>query len=215
MEPTVVDAVVLASYESRDDRIVHLLTDSPHGRVHALARRARRSPKLFAGNIEPITRCEVTFKLKADEELAVLQRATATTGFATIKGDLIRFAIASVMADVVLHLVPPHFHEPGVFLLLLRALSVLDDPARPPVEDVLGLFELRMLQLSGALPELDTWAGLPEEGRATLQDWMEDRWRPLDPDVRRPTLGFLEHAITELSGRPLKSRGFLDEMLAS
>ncbi len=208
------DALVIASYDSRDDRIVHLLTDSPMGRVPALARRARRSPRQFGGHLQLLNRCEVELTLREGDELAVVRSAQSTHGFGVVKGDLTRLALASVMAEVVTHLVPPHYHEPGVFLLLLRALSRLDDPAHAPHEDLLALFELRSLQLGGTLPDVDEWPGLPEAGREVLVDWLADRWRPLPAAVRRQTIGFLEQAVMETSGRNLKARAFLDEMLA-
>ena len=71
----------------------------------------------------------------------------------------------------------------------------------------------RMRFVAGLLPELDAIAGLPGESRETLYAWLDNHWEPLDPTLHGETCVALERLIQEASGRPLRSREFLDELL--
>ncbi|MDP6943046.1 MAG: DNA repair protein RecO [Myxococcota bacterium] len=210
-ETVVTDALVLTSADVRDDRIVHLLTRD-HGRQPLVARRARKSTRRFGGDLQPLTHIHATMTLRPEQDLGLLDSAVARATFPTLKGELERFAFASVMVDVVTHLIPPHGHEPGVFDLLLRALMHLDS-APEADEDVLALFELRMLRGLGILPTWDEVAGLPRDAVEVLEGWLASRWAPLPPNVQGHTLGALEALIQAVSGRPLKSRAVLDDLL--
>ncbi|MGM0575497.1 MAG: DNA repair protein RecO [Myxococcota bacterium] len=206
------DALVLRSADSGDDKVVHLLTPDL-GHVPVFARAARKSRRRFGAHADTLNHAIVSLTVRSSRSLARLDAATARETFRVVKGDLARFALASTMAEVVLHAVPEHGHEPGVFVLLLRALHRLNDPSRDPSEDLLLLFELRILQLSGTLPDPDEIPGLPESGRAVLHAWLADRWAPL-PDEARPRVArVLEALLEEATGRTLRSRPFLDSMI--
>ncbi len=206
------DALVLSSADSGADRVVHLLTDrSQH--VPAVARAARRSSKRFSGNLQPLTQAGVELTVDASRDLARVDQARARAVFGVLKGDLVRFGLGSVMSDVVLHLVPEHVEEPGAYELTLRAWQALDDPRRAASEDLLLLFELRMLGLAGILEPVDTLPITPG-AREVLTGWQEGRWAPLAA-ADRPGVGrALEMMIQAASGRRLKSRTFLDDVLS-
>ena len=205
------EAIVLTSTDVRDDRIVHLLTES-HGRLPLVARRARKSARRFGGDLQPLTHIGATLTLRPTQDLGLLDGAVARHGFPRLKGDLERFGYACVMADVVTHLIVPHGHEPGVYALLLRALTHLDQ-APEADEDVLALFELRMLRGLGVLPSWEALPGLPAAVIPTLEGWLLSEWSPLPRDLQRRTLTSLEGLIQGVSGRLLRSRAVLDELV--
>ena len=208
------DALVLASADSRDDRIVHLLTDASV-RLPAVARRARRSARRFRGHIDPLTLAQITVTMRDDRALADLEEASARETFAVVRGDLVRYALATTMAEAVLHLIPEHAAEPGAYDLVLRAWRYLDAPSHHASEDLLLLFELRLLTLAGLLPGVAAIPGLPPEAARILDGWLTGRWQPLAGPIRRQTAGLLERVIEEASGRALRSRPFLDAQLAA
>lgn len=206
-------ALVLASADSRDDRIVQLLTDASQ-RIPAVIRRARRQGSKVSGHMEPLTLSEVQVTVWPDRSLARVDGAWARASFPVIRGDLLRYALASTMTEVTLHLIAEYGGEPGAYGLLLKAWQTLDDADRPPSEDLLLLYEVRMLALSGVLPPPEALPGLDLSTQDTLAGWMANRWRPLAASERRRAGQVLEALIQQTSGRPLKSRAFLNQTLA-
>lgn len=210
--PELTEALVLRAADSGDDKVVHLLT--PHlGHVPAFAKSARTSKRHTGGHLDLLHRVEVRLVGHASRNLARLDSARTLEAFGGIRADLVRFALASSMLDVVLHLVPEHGHLQGVYELLLRALRHVDRATETPSEDVLLLFELRMLEGSGVLPGIADLPEISEISRKILADWRRGNWRPL-PDHERAIVGrVLEGLIEDCAGRPLRSRHFLDAML--
>ncbi len=207
------EAVVLSCVDSRDDVIVRLLAPEL-GNVPAVARHARKSVKRqLRGHLQPLTRVDVTVGLRPNRDLSVVESATAREPFACIKGDLARFGLATTMAEVVLHLVPDHGHEPGMYELLLRAMRHLDVPTHPASEELLLLFELRALSLSGVMPALEDVPGLGDAAREVLTGWLQGRWAILEPDERARVGRVLDAIVETTSGRRLKSRAFLASVL--
>ena len=204
---------MLDSVDVREDRVVTLFVQG-RGRIRAAARGGRRSIRRFGAHIAPLTRSEVKLRTRPDWELGRLEWAEAREVFALVKGDLRRLALATTMAEVILHLLAEYDDDPALYDLTLRAWRALDDPGQRPSEDLLLLFELRALNLAGFLPPWELAPGLSEQARSVLAGWQVGRWAPLTPAGRRPAAAFLEGAISEASGRPLRSRAFLDEVMA-
>jgi len=208
------DAIILSGADSRDDKIVRLLlaTDEVIPAVVRFARKAGKSSK--GGRVQPLTTVHVTLRGKPLAELAVLETITIENTHAVLKGDLLRFALGSAMAEVVLHLIPDWAQDAGIYGLTTRAIEHLDDPASKVGEELLVLFELRMLDLAGVLPPLASIPELPASAREALAAWRTGRWLPLPPAAVKPTARFLAEALASASGRPLSSRTFLDQVLA-
>ncbi|MCB9727983.1 MAG: DNA repair protein RecO [Deltaproteobacteria bacterium] len=211
--PELTEALVLRTADSDDNKVVHLLTPDL-GHVPAFARKARVSKRHTGGHLDLLHRVEVRLSGRRDRDLARLDSARTLEVFGGIRADLLRFAQASCMVDVVLHLVPEHGHEPGVYELLLRALRHLDRASTTPPVDVLLLFELRMLEGSGVLPGVDALEGLSQRAREVLTAWHAGQWLPLPDDERAAVGRALEGLIEQASGGVLKSRRFLDAMLS-
>ncbi|PIE20103.1 MAG: DNA repair protein RecO [Proteobacteria bacterium] len=206
-------ALVLSSADSNSDRILRFITEDDR-LVAAVARRARRSAKRGQDRLQPLSLASVALTLRERDDLAVVNRGSTDHAFATLKGDLIRYALATTMAEVVLLLVHEFGREAGVYQLLGRAWRALDDPTREPGEDLLLLFELRALALGGTLPPPESLTGLSPAARETLAAWLEGRWRPLPDADRGRVARTLEGFVADASGgRRLKSRAFLDQVL--
>jgi recombinational DNA repair protein (RecF pathway) len=205
-----VEAIVLASHEARADRVITLLSDE-HGRFPAFAKGAMGSKRRFGAHVEPMTRSTVELSV-GGSGMARLLSASTVEAHAALKADLLRFALASTMCEVVLHLVVEHGREEGVYPLVKRALAHLNRPEIEVSEDLLLLFELKMLARSGVLGSLESLP-LGEEILAVILDWNEGQWRPLHKEGRRDLALYLETRIQETSGRALRSRHFLDQMI--
>jgi DNA repair protein RecO len=204
------EAIVLSSQEARADRVITLLTDE-EGRFPSYAKGAMGSTRRFGAHVEPLTRSQVEISL-GGSGMPRLLSASTVEAHATLKADLLRFSLASTLCEIVLHLVPEHGREVGVYPLLKRALSHLNTPSIEATEDHLLLFELKMLALGGLLPELGQLR-VDSAVQSVLQDWLSGTWRPLHREGRAQLALQLENRIQEASGRALKSRAFLDQML--
>jgi DNA repair protein RecO len=168
---------VLSGADSRDDKIVRLLLETDE-LVPAVARFARRGGKKpsKASSIQPLSRVHVTLRGRPSDTLALLETVALETPHAIVKGDLVRFALATSMSEVVLQLVPDWGREEGVYALLARALGHLDDPGAAAGEALLALFELRMLDLAGVMPPISSLFELPAPAREALQGWQRGRF---------------------------------------
>lgn len=207
------DAIVLSGADSRDDKIIRLLMETDEV-IPAVVRFARRPGKSSKGPmIQPLSSVHVTLRGKDSDELALLEMVSVESAHAFLKGDLLRFALASTMAEVVLQLVPSWGQEPGVYALLSKALQHLDDPNARVGEELLALFELRTLDLAGVLPPLESMAELTLTVREALLAWRAGSWKSLTQQEVRAASRMLEQALLSASGRPLVSRSFLDQVL--
>jgi len=209
--------LILSGADSRDDKIVRLLMEDDE-LVPAIVRQGRRpGKKSKVGRIQPLTAVHVTLTARPGDDLAVLTTVTVERPFALVKGDLLRLALATCMAEVVLHLCPDWGREPGLHELLRRAWERLDRPAGPGGEaittDWLLLFELRALAGSGVMPPLDELAEIPRAARELMAGWLEGRWAALDRDAARAAQATFEGMITGASGRPFRSSSLLAEAL--
>jgi DNA repair protein RecO len=204
--------LVLACADSNDDRIVRVLTEDDR-LVPAVAKFARKQSKRRAGPIQPLTLQQIALTQRDRYDLARVDRSVTLYSFAPLKADLRRYALASTMAEVTLHMVAEHGQEPGIFALLERAWQRLDNPAHAPIEELLLLFELRLLQGTGTLPPFETLSNLSEAAQHTLEGWLVGRWQRLPEGEVRGVAYVLEALISDASGRQLKSRIFLNDVM--
>jgi DNA repair protein RecO len=212
--------------DSRDDRILRLLTEDDQ-LLPVIARGARRATRKgsFSARLQPLSLVRVVIASTPRDDspggesrpsewnLATVTSAETVRPLAIVKADLMRTALASAMAEVVLHIVPEEAREEGLYELVCRAMFHLDDPAITPREEIFLLFLLRVLDQQGILPPLDELPELSTSARDTLEQWRVGRFAKLEVRDRQHTSRFLERALTAFSGRPLMSRSLIDACL--
>ena len=242
--------LILSHTDSRDDKIIRLLLDTDE-LVPAIAKHSRsaRGKSSKASQLQPLSAVSITLRAKAgtdvawasaaetSRELALVERVELLHSFATLKGDLERFALACAMSEGILHLVPDWGVEEGLHALLVRALMHLDRPGEPPHTDLLALFFVRLLDRAGLLPASEELAQLTpptrlaasafgtqsatllpplmpfsEEAAETLALWREGRWRPLPRGESASALALLAELMTQASGRPLLSMALVTDV---
>ena len=213
MKRQVTQALILDRHKVNNDIIIHALAPG-QGRFSAVARHARRSRKRFGGHLESLSLVELTYRMRPDWELARLDEAKLVGAFSVLKADLLRVALASVMAEVVLGFTRLGATDDELYGLTLRAFQTLDDPQRDMDESLLALFELRVLQFSGFLPPLAELFGAENAALEHCERWLEGLWRPMDWELAEATSRRFEAIIEEHLGRPLRARALLDEALA-
>jgi DNA repair protein RecO (recombination protein O) len=172
------EAVVLRSMRYGEaDRILHLYT--PHrGRVSAIAKGVRRARSRFGGRLEPFFRLHIELHEGRGELLTVTGAATVD-GHARLRGDARALDAAARACDAVGRLFETSEPHPGVFNLLCRQLTLLDERAGADGDGDQGVraggagrldggragalaFRLKLLLAAGLAPQLGACANCGE-----------------------------------------------------
>jgi DNA repair protein RecO (recombination protein O) len=138
------------------DRILHAYT--PHrGRVSAIAKGVRRARSRFGGRLEPFFRLRLELH-EGRSELLTVTGAQTVDGYARLRNDAGALDAAARACDAVGRLFETAEPHPGVFNLLCRKLSLLDeDPASATRAGGLA-FRLKLLVAAGLAPQLSACA---------------------------------------------------------
>jgi DNA repair protein RecO (recombination protein O) len=170
------EAVVLRSMRYGEaDRILHLYTPN-RGRVSAIAKGVRRARSRFGGRLEPFFRLRIELH-EGRGELLTVTGAQTVDGHAHLRGDGRALDAAARACDAVGRLFETSEPHPGVFNLLCRKLSLLDEQAGDPArsagraatddESAGGraaalAFRLKLLLAAGLAPQLGACASCGE-----------------------------------------------------
>ncbi len=163
--PVKTEAVVLRSMRYGEaDRILHLYTPA-RGRVSAIAKGVRRARSRFGGRLEPFFRLNIELH-EGRSELLTVTGAQTVDGYARLRGDGRALDAAARACDAVGRLFETSEPHPGVFNLLCRQLSLLDQRAegtgsRSGWSAALA-FRLKLLLAAGLAPQLGACANCGE-----------------------------------------------------
>jgi DNA repair protein RecO (recombination protein O) len=147
------EAVVLRSMRYGEaDRILHIYT--PHrGRVSAIAKGVRRARSRFGGRLEPFFRLRIELH-EGRGELLTVTGAQTVNGHPSLRESAGALDAAARACDAVGRLFETSEPHPGVFNLLCRKLSLLDeDPSGADRSSALA-FRLKLLVAAGLAPQL-------------------------------------------------------------
>lgn len=147
------EAIVLHTYNlTESSKIVVLLTPL-RGKVRAVAKGVRRTKSKFGSALEPVTHVEAQVHFKDGRDLQTLSQAETRESFPTIRSDLSRLGLASVMCELMEQFVQEDEESARLFVLLLISLKTLASMSKN-YETLLISFYLKLLDISGLLPEL-------------------------------------------------------------
>jgi recombinational DNA repair protein (RecF pathway) len=214
MPPSHSPALILSRVNVKQDRIITVLSRDD-GRFSAVARRARQIRKKNGLHVEPLSLCELTYQLRDDRELVRLTEAVSIESFCGIKQDLVRTVMATVMAEILLQFTVDRAPNGALFDLGCKAWGLLNNLEKEVDPSHLLLFELRVLQISGCLPPLETFLGDLPGTLDVLNAWLVGKWLRLDPHAVDRAMTRVERQLQEVTGKALKSRPFLNEVMAS
>jgi DNA repair protein RecO (recombination protein O) len=145
------------------DLIVTFLTRD-HGILKVFAKSPRKVKSRFGSSLEPLTCSRISFWGKEDSALPRLTQADITHAYRSIRESLNCFLKVSELIELTLHLVPERDRGRNVFSLLMRTLALMETG---PSEQLITLFyKLKLLEISGFLPRLQSCGRCGEEGDA-------------------------------------------------
>jgi DNA repair protein RecO (recombination protein O) len=160
------EAVVLRSMRYGEaDRIMHLYTPT-RGRVSAIAKGVRRARSRFGGRLEPFFRLRIELH-EGRSELLTVTGAQTVEGYARLRGNGRALDAAARACDAVGRLFETSEPHPGVYNLLCRKLSLLDEQAGAGGGSSASragalAFRLKLLLAAGLAPQLGACASCGE-----------------------------------------------------
>jgi DNA repair protein RecO (recombination protein O) len=143
------DAIVLRDYKIEDDRILTLLSRE-YGVLTAYAGGANRMRSALSSSTELL--CYADFVLFKNRERHSVDHADAIRTFFGLRGEIERLSLASYFAELTAELAGKDGAE-AYLKLLLNTLHYLEKGLRS-LAQLKALFELRILTLSGYMPNL-------------------------------------------------------------
>jgi DNA repair protein RecO (recombination protein O) len=146
------EAIILrnAAYKERDSLID--VFSKEFGRMDLIARGTKDIKSKLAGQIEPISICDIM--IVKGHKRDYLGAAVAKNSFLNIKNDLEKIEIAGKAMKIYLDHIRQDELEEGLFFLLKDYLEALDDLAIKNHELFFSFLLLKFASLSGFTPEL-------------------------------------------------------------
>jgi DNA repair protein RecO (recombination protein O) len=138
------------------DRIVTLFTRE-HGKIRAAAKGVRRPTSRLAGRIEPFTHARLL--LARGRTLDVIAQAEIIRSFTGMRGDLLRAAYGAFVMELIHRGLPERDRHEEVFVLIVDALSELDDARGDGAELASLRFAVQLTRLLGYQPETTACVG--------------------------------------------------------
>jgi DNA repair protein RecO (recombination protein O) len=221
------EAVVLRSMRYGEaDRILHLYTPG-RGRIGAIAKGVRRARSRFGGRLEPFFRLKIELH-EGRGELLTVTGAQTVDGHARLREDARALDAAARACDAVGRLFETSEPHPGVFNLLCRKLSLLDEQAGDGEGAAIGragalAFRLKLLLAAGLAPQLGACAccgerehlvGFSGSAGGVVCGACEAASFPLDEAAYDFMTEALGRPLTEISEAPAPALGQVERAIS-
>jgi len=204
------------------NRIVTLLTEE-NGRIAAIARGARGKSRRFGGHLDLFHQGIAILSRRGRSGLATLQRFDVQQPFEGIRQDIVKFAVASFLIELVASTTIDESSDASHYAVVIDMLGDLASHSSVTSRHILLTFQLRWFYVLGMLPEL-TEEGLynaqlspmSDEALLLAQSYFEGQIDHVDEtqsvaDVGRMTRELRRRVVS----RPLASESFLRQVLRS
>jgi DNA repair protein RecO (recombination protein O) len=160
------EAIVLRTYNLTESSKIIVMLTPERGKVRAVAKGVRRTKSKFGSALEPITHVEVQTHFKEGRDLQTLSQAETRESFASIRSDLTRLGLASVMCELMEQFVQENEGSTQQFVLLLSSLKTLGSMSKN-YGSLSVSFYMKLLDISGLLPEVNYCARC----KGTIRDY--------------------------------------------
>jgi DNA repair protein RecO (recombination protein O) len=145
------EAIVLRSYPLREADLLVTFFTRLEGKVHGVARSAKKSKRRFGGALEPLTYVRAFYDVRERQELARLDSCEVLESPMASEVSYARAVALGHIAELLDELMPDHEANDAIFRLTLSVLHVLTGP---DIWMPITYFELWLTRLVGFLPEL-------------------------------------------------------------
>jgi DNA repair protein RecO (recombination protein O) len=141
----------LRTYPLREADLLVTLFTRAEGKVHGVARSAKKSKRRFGGALEPLTYVRVFYDVRERQELARLDSCDVLESPLVWEVSYARAVALGHIGELLDELLPDHEANDAVFRLTLSVLHVLTGP---DIWMPVTYFDLWLTRLVGFLPEL-------------------------------------------------------------
>lgn len=145
------EAIVLRSHPLREADLLVTLFTRLEGKVHGVARSAKKSKRRFGGALEPLTYVRAFYDVRERQELARLDSCEVLASPLASEVSYARALALGHIAELLDELLPDHEANDAIFRLTLSVLNVLEGPE---IWMPVTYFDLWLTRLVGFLPEL-------------------------------------------------------------
>ena len=152
------EAIILNARPFRNTSLIITGFTKDFGKIKGIAKgiRARwnRKDSKFNSYLEPLTLNKIVYYRKQRSELHMITQCDLLKQFEFIRRDLTRLALANFILELTDKVIQPEDPNADVFELVLDSLGALCTEKN--ISQVLLLFEIKFLNLSGLMPQLET-----------------------------------------------------------
>lgn len=146
--------IVIQSFDyGESDRIVTFFT-LEDGKIKGIAKGARRSKKRFSNSLDLFCHVKIHLFEKENRPLTRIDQCDVVEFFPDLSQDIAKMSYASYFVELVDAMVEERETHQRVFELLRTFLSNLN--GKEPKEEMLRIFEIRLLSLLGYRPNLSS-----------------------------------------------------------
>ncbi len=145
------EAIVLRTYPLREADLLVTLFTRAEGKVHGVARSAKKSKRRFGGALEPLTYVRAFYDVRERHELSRLDACEVLESPLATEVTYPRAVALAHVAELLDELLPDHEANDAIFRLTLSVLQVLTSSE---VWMPVTYFDLWLTRLVGFLPEL-------------------------------------------------------------
>jgi DNA repair protein RecO (recombination protein O) len=144
------EAIVLRTYPLREADLLVTLFTRTEGKVHGVARSAKKSKRRFGGALEPLTYVRAFYDVRERRELARLDSCEVLESPMASEVSYARAVGLGHIAELLDELLPDHEANDAIFRLTLSVLQMLTGPE---IWMPITYFDLWLTRLVGFLPE--------------------------------------------------------------
>jgi len=145
------EAIVLRSYPLREADLLVTLFTRNEGKIHGVARSAKKSKRRFGGALEPLTYVRAFYDVRERQELVRLDSCEVLESPLASEVSYARAVALGHIAELLDELLPDHESNDAIFRLTLSVLHALTGPE---IWMPITYFDLWLTRLVGFLPEL-------------------------------------------------------------
>jgi DNA repair protein RecO (recombination protein O) len=145
------EAIVLRTYPLREADLLVTLFTRTEGKVHGVARSAKKSKRRFGGALEPLTYVRAFYDVRERQDLVRLDSCEVLESPLASEVGYARAVALGHIAELLDELLPDHEANDAIFRLTLSVLQVLGGPE---IWMPITYFDLWLTRLVGFLPEL-------------------------------------------------------------
>ncbi len=145
------EAIVVRTYPLREADLLVTLFTRAEGKVHGVARSAKKSKRRFGGALEPLTYVRAFYDVRERQDLVRLDSCEVLESPMACEVTYARAVALGHIAEVLDELLPDHEANDAIFRLTLSVLHVLTGPE---IWMPITYFDLWLTRLVGFLPEL-------------------------------------------------------------